>query len=70
MIVYTPFWRTLKARGRTTYWLIHTQGMSGSAIHRLRHNEGISTSLINELCKLLDCSVSDILEFVPDKQET
>lgn len=66
MIIYDPFWRTLKARGLTTYKLIHTYGFSSHTIHRLRHNAGISTSLINELCNLLGCPVEDILQFVPD----
>lgn len=66
MIIYDPFWRTLKARGLTTYKLIQTYGFSSHTIHRLRHNAGISTSLINELCNLLGCPVEDILQFVPD----
>lgn len=67
MIVYDPFWRTLKNKGLTTYKLIHTYGYSSHTIHRLRHNGGISTSLINELCVLLCCRVEDILQFVPDE---
>ncbi len=67
MIDYAPFWRTLKQRGLTSYKLIHTYGFSSHTIHRLRHNGGISTSLINELCALLHCQVQDILQFVPDE---
>nr|WP_122013031.1 helix-turn-helix domain-containing protein [Maliibacterium massiliense] len=67
MIVYDPFWRTLKARGLNTYKLIHIYGISSNTIHRMRHNNGISTGLINELCALLDCKVEDILLYVPDK---
>lgn len=66
MIVYDPFWATLKRRGLTTYKLIHTYGMSSHTLHRLRHNGGISTGLINELCRLLDCPVEDILRYEPD----
>lgn len=67
MIIYSPFWRTLKNKGMTTYTLIQKYGFSSHTIHRLRHNGGISTSLINVLCKLLDCRVGDIMEYVPDE---
>lgn len=66
MITYDPFWNTLKQRGLTTYALIHEYGYSSHTIHRLRHNKGISTRLINELCLLLNCKVEDILIFVPE----
>ena len=66
MIIYDPFWRTLKDRGLNTYKLINDYGYSSHTINRLRHNEGTSTSLINELCKLLNCEVQDILAYIPD----
>ena len=42
---------------------------SSSTLYRLRHNKGISSRLIDDLCKLLDCRVEDILEYVPDPEE-
>ena len=69
MIVYDPFWRTLKDRGISTYKMIHKLGDSSSTLYRLRHNKGISSRLIDDLCKLLDCRVEDILEYVPDPEE-
>lgn len=69
MVVYEPLWNTLKNKGMTTYALIHQYGYSSHTIHRLRHNQGISSTLINDLCILLDCKVEDILRFVPDEGE-
>ncbi len=68
MIVYDPFWRTLKNRGISTYKMIHKLGYSSGTLYRLRHNKGISSRLIDDLCKLLDCRVEDILEYVPDPE--
>ena len=68
MIVYDPFWRTLKNRGISTYKMIHKLGYSSGTLYRLRHNKGISSRLIDDLCKLLDCQVEDILEYVPDPE--
>lgn len=66
MISYSPFWKTLKARGETTYTLINKYNISPSFIDRLRHNKGISTAKIDDLCKILDCKVEDILEYIKD----
>ncbi len=68
MIICTPFWETIKKKGITTYALINKHGFSSHTIHRLRHNGGISTSLINELCVLLDCKVEDIIKYIPDSK--
>ena len=69
MIIYDPFWRTLKKRGISTYKMINKLGYSSSTLYRLRHNKGISSRLIDDLCRLLDCRVEDILEYVHDPEE-
>ncbi len=68
MIVYDPLWRTLQQRGVTTYKLIHQHGFSSHTIYRLRHNRGITTALIDELCKILDCRVEDIIQYMPEER--
>ena len=61
MISYKPLYETLKAKGISTYKLINTYGLSRSLIDRLKHNKPITTVTINDLCKILDCKVDDIL---------
>ena len=63
MIVYTPLWETMKEKGITTYTLINKYNISSSTINRLRHNQGITTQLIDDLCITLDCNVEDIIKF-------
>ncbi len=69
MIVYQPLWETMKKQRVTAYHLVHYHGYSSHTIYRLRHNLGISTALLNDLCELLDCRVEDILEYTPDRKE-
>lgn len=38
-------------------------GVSGNIITRLKRNEYISSESIEKICKTLNCSVDDILEF-------
>lgn len=66
MISYEPFYKTLKKKGITTYKLINSYGLSRSLIDRLKHNKPITTVTINDLCKILDCEISDILVYIKD----
>lgn len=66
MITYAPFWKTIKEKGESTYTLIEKHGISSATIDRLRKNKGISTAKINDLCRILDCSVSEVLEYIPN----
>ena len=63
MIVYTPLWETMKKRGISTYALINKYNISSSTINRLRHNMGVTTQLIDDLCVILDCKVEDIMKY-------
>lgn len=63
MIKYTPFWETLKKSNESTYTLINKYGISSATIDRLRKNKGISTMKIDDLCKILNCRVEDIIVF-------
>ena len=69
MISYAPFWKTLKASKETTYTLIHEHKISSATIDRMRHNRGISTLKINDLCSILQCEVQDIIEYVEDSND-
>ena len=66
MITYTPFYQTLKAKGMTTYTLITQYNLSRSLIDRLRHNKPLTTVTINDLCRILDCKVEDILLYTKE----
>ncbi len=63
MIVYTPLWDTMKKRGISTYALINKYNINSSTINRLRHNMGVTTQLIDDLCYILDCKVEDIMKY-------
>ena len=68
MITYKPLWETMKEKGVTTYTLINKYNISSSTIHRLRHDQGVTTQLIDDLCKILDCNVEDIIKYEPSDE--
>lgn len=68
MISYKPFYDTLKEKGITEYSLIFKQGLSSNTLHRMRKGQAITTKTLDTLCSILDCSVSDILEYIKDEE--
>ncbi len=68
MISYAPFWETLKRKNITTYTLINKYNISSATIDRIKKGGGISTMKINDFCEILDCEVSEIIEYLPDKK--
>ena len=61
MISYAPLWETMEKRGATTYTLQCKGGISSSTIRRLKANESVSTNTLDALCKILDCTLADIV---------
>jgi len=63
MIVYTPFWEMLKDKNITQYALINHYKISAETVNRLRHNKPVSLNRIDDLCKMFDCNVENIIKF-------
>lgn len=68
MISYVKLWKTMKEKGVTQYTLIKNYRISPSQITRLKRNEYVSTHTIEVFCKILDCRVEDIMEYIPDDE--
>jgi len=66
MISYKPFYETIKSKGITTYKLINTYGISRSLLDRLKHDKPISTVTLNDLCRICQCRVENIIEYIED----
>lgn len=66
MISYDPFWATLKRLNVSTYALITKHNISSATINRMKKGNGISTMKIDDFCRILNCSVSDIIEYRED----
>ena len=66
MISYSPFWDTLKKKNITTYALITKHNISSATIDRIKKGNGITTAKIDDLCRILECSVSEIIEYIKE----
>ena len=65
MISYSPFWKTLEKSKENWYTLTVKHRISSSTLHRLKNNTDVSTRTLNDLCRILQCRIEDILEYVP-----
>jgi len=65
MISYAPFWKTLKNRNISQYQLIKEYHFSTGTLDALRKNKSITLNTLHDICSLLNCSISDVVEF-PD----
>ncbi len=66
MMSYAPLWETMKEKGVTQYALIKRHRVSPSQITRLKRSESVSTHTIEMFCRILDCRVEDVMEYIPD----
>lgn len=63
MIVFDKLWKVMKQKGISQYKLINTYEVSPSQLTRLKRNQSVSTNTIDKFCTILDCDISDIMEF-------
>ena len=66
MISYAPLWATMEKCGATTYTLQVKGGISSSTIRRMKAGDSVSTNTLDALCKILDCSIQDVIAYVAD----
>ena len=62
VISYAPFFKTIKEKGITSYRL-GKMGFPLSNYYAMKRGENISTHTLNQLCKLLQCKVEEIIEY-------
>lgn len=67
MISYAPFYKTLLRQGVTEYQLIYKHGISANTLYRMKQGYTITLKTLDTLCFILNCPVSDVIEYIPDE---
>ena len=67
MISYNRLWVTLKKKGISQYALIKRYHISPGQITRLKRNESVSTHTSEMFCRILDCRVEDVMEYIKEE---
>lgn len=68
MISYDPLFKTMKDRQITSYRL-EKLVFSRATYYSIQKGNSISTNTVNQLCKLLKCNVSDVMEFIDEEEK-
>jgi len=68
MISYSPLWKTLSDKGYSTYWLLK-QGIDNKTLYNLKHNKNTTLLTIEKLCDILECTISEVVEFQKNASE-
>ena len=66
MISFAPLWKTLEKKRITQYQLINTYGVSTGTLDALRKNKSVTLNTIQDLCRILACTIADVVEIIPD----
>lgn len=69
MISYNRLWETMEKRKISQYRLIKEFGLSSGQMSRLKKNTYVSTHTLETLCRILNCSVADIVRISFDRVE-
>ena len=69
MISYAPFWQTLRDSQESTYTLIKNHRISSSTSDKLRKNKPVNVTTINDLCRILNCNVADVMTYIPSEDD-
>lgn len=67
MISYAPLFKTMKEKQITSYRL-EKLGFSRATYYSIQKGNSVSTNTINQLCRLLKCNVSDIMEYIDEDE--
>ena len=67
MISFEKLWITMKEKNISQYKLIKEYKVSTGQLDRLRKNGNVNTYTLDQLCKILNCKLDDIAEFIDDE---
>ncbi len=69
MICFDKLWSAMKQRNVSQYKLIKECGISSGQLDRLRKNGNVNTYTLNQLCRILNCRLDEIAEYVEDENK-
>lgn len=66
-ISYNKLWKLLIDKNMMRTEMAYKAGITGNVLGRLAKNQPVSMGSLEKICKLLQCSIGDVVEFVEDK---
>ena len=66
-ISYNKLWKLLIDKNMMRTEMVYKAGITGNVLGRLAKSQPVSMGSLEKICKLLHCSIGDIVEFVEDE---
>ena len=63
---YNKLWKLLIDKGIQKKELCARTGVGASTLGKMAHGLNVTTDNLSKICKVLECDVGDIMEYVPD----
>lgn len=64
-VSYSPLWKLMIDKGINKTQLCKEAGISTNAMAKLGRNEDVRVEVLVKICTALNCTISDIMELVP-----
>ena len=68
-VSYNRLWKMLINKNMKRIEMQYLTGISGNILARMGKNQYVSMETIEKICKKLDCTVDEMLEFTDDEQQ-
>lgn len=69
MIDYSNLWAILEERFLIPYDLITHKVIGGQTFSRMRKNQNVNVSSINDICRFLNIQPGDFMRYIPDDDD-
>ena len=66
-VSYKRLWKLLIDRDMKKKDLEEAAGISNYVISKMNRGENITVDVVGKICRALDCTPNDIMEFVPEE---
>ena len=68
-VCYNKFFKLLIDKGIRKMEFAKMAGISQNTMARLSRNQNVSLDVLGKICCTLDCTINDILEFIPENED-
>ena len=69
-ISYNKLWKLLVDKKMSKADLRKAAGIAPNTMTRLRRDEEVTLTVLNKICTTLEVDIGDIMEFLPEAEET
>lgn len=52
-----------------SYYFLAEQGIESPTLHRIRHDQPITTKTLEKICRILKCQPGELIEYVEENEE-